>query len=415
MERWRIVQEDSKKRITLEEYDELKEGLRSVDRVTKLLGLYSSKRLYQDWMSAEPSEKKRKDATWPQFLEKMRTMYKPTENSTLKNYQFRQLLQSENETLTAFMNRVEAEAKHCQFNCESDDCTAEMTAVRDQVLIGTVNNTVREEALLKSWDLKTLRREGVQIESAQKSGAEIAGEAVNKIHKYSNRYQDKKTPVKKSNKKIQCYFCGESVTNIKQHKETKCKGIQNKCSTCQKMGHLPKVCRAAAVNAIDDQEEEGPGKDAEENNLAYNVGIFQINATKQVVPKFRSNRKEYKAKVMINNNLVKVTADTGAKVSVCGTKQAKEWGLLSRMLTSKTTLKPYQSKPIAVYGEATCSVVFGLSSIPLIWHIISGSCEPILSGAACEELGIIEFRESPEPFEPIHMISVGSPDQKTWF
>ena len=195
IERWKLSQEDEKNRMTGEQFDEIKEGLRSADRVTKLLGMFSSKRLYQDWVTAEPSEKNRKGAKWGTFLAKMKEFYKPTENLTLKNYHFRQLIQGEEETLTAFCNRVETEAKHCQFNCESEHCTAEATAIRDQIVIGTVNNTVREEALLKSWDLKTLRKEGMQVESAQKSGAELAGDSIRQVGKYSSK-QNKKQPAK---------------------------------------------------------------------------------------------------------------------------------------------------------------------------------------------------------------------------
>ena len=183
-------------------------------------------------------------------------------------------------------------------------------------------------------------------------------------------------------------------------------GIHNTCSNCGKIGHLPKVCKSAKVNQLDDNRRLSSNNTLDEvEKSAYNVNIFKINTTKRVLPEYITKRKEYKSSVMVNNRLARVTADTGAKVSVCGTKQAKDWGLLSRMVASKTTLKPYQSAPIPVHGEARCSVTFGSSSVPVSWHIISGSCEPILSGAACEELGIIQFKKSPEPFHPIRMIA----------
>ena len=158
---------------------------------------------------------------------------------------------------------------------------------------------------------------------------------------------------------------------------------------------------------MDSSQDEVPA--TEEDVNTYSVNIFRINTTKRVLPRYIS--KEYKSTVMVNNRLARVTADTGAKVSVCGTKQAKEWGLLSRMTPSKTTLKPYQSSPIRVHGESRCAVTFGSSSIPVNWHIISGSCEPILSGAASEQLGIIQFKESPEPFQPIRMVAINTSDE----
>ena len=70
----------------------------------------------------------------------------------------------------------------------------------------------------------------------------------------------------------------------------------------------------------------------------------------------------------------------------------------------KVKIKPYNSEPIPVFGEARCAVTFGRTSIPVNWHIISGSCEPILSGNAALQLGIIQFNKSVDTFQPILMI-----------
>ena len=143
--RWKLA--NGNKDLSLEEFDSLVEEWQGIDMVGKFLGIYSSRRLYGDWTIADPSDKTRKTATWSHFVSKMKQYYKPTENLTLKHFQFRSLSQGREETFNAFCNRVEKEAKHCQFKCESDDCTAEATSVRDQIVIGTSNDEIREEAL----------------------------------------------------------------------------------------------------------------------------------------------------------------------------------------------------------------------------------------------------------------------------
>ena len=401
--RWQLCQEDEKKRLSADEYDEIKEELQSSDRVAKMLGMFSAKRFYQDWVSAEPNEKNRSKMKWDGFLAKMRAFYRPTENLTLKNYHFRQIVQHEEETFTAFCNRVDAEAKHCQLNCESGTCTAESTAIRDQIVIGTLNSTIREEALMKSWDLATLRREGMRVESAQKSGAELAGDNVRQVGKYSMKQKKQVT----AKKKIQCYSCGESVTNIRAHRDKQCKGLQNKCAKCSKVGHLPQVCRSASVSKVDDYQDEVPTE--QETQPTYAVNIFRINTVKRVLPEYIVKEKDYTTHVMVNNCLAKLVCDTGAKVSVCGTKQAKQWGILSRMVPSNARLKPYGSAPIPVHGVAKCAVTFGSTSVPVNWQLISGSCEAILAGSVCEELGIIQFNKAPQPFQPINMIDTDVP------
>ena len=138
IERWKYANADdagTQRRPTLDEYDEIRVEWREKDKVAKLLGMYSAARLYADWEFAVDSESARKNASWATFVGAMKKFYKPTENTTLKNYHFRSLFQKDDETFVAFCNRVSKEAKHCQFNCESGGCTAEEIAVRDQVVI----------------------------------------------------------------------------------------------------------------------------------------------------------------------------------------------------------------------------------------------------------------------------------------
>jgi hypothetical protein len=113
--------------------------------------------MYEDWKVAEPDDHKRKKSGWADFVSKMQIYYKPTENLTLKNYQFRALLQADNEAFPAFCNRVSKEAKHCNFKCDHEDCTAESTA--DQIIIGTTHEKrhLRTSGTYKSYAEKACK------------------------------------------------------------------------------------------------------------------------------------------------------------------------------------------------------------------------------------------------------------------
>ena len=113
----------------------------------------------------------RKKATWNTFVSEIQEFYKPTENMTLKNFQFRSLTQGREEAFTAFCNRVDKEAKHCEFKCGHTDCTAEDTAIRDQIIIGLISDKICEEALKNSWNITQLRQQGMRIESATRGAA----------------------------------------------------------------------------------------------------------------------------------------------------------------------------------------------------------------------------------------------------
>ena len=336
IERWKFVntmEGSSPQRPNLDQYDQIQEEWRNKDRVAKLLGMFSSNRLYTDWCVAQPKENDRTQAGWPDFIVAMRKYYKPTENSTLKNFHFRSIAKNVEETFPAFCNRVQKEANYCNFKCTDSKCTAEEISVRDQIVVGTHSDHIRNEALKMSWDLAKLRTEGMKMESAARGGAEIAGEAVNKLGRYCyqniRKDKEKKTKNVGYKKAISCYNCGSKIHgSIKAHKEH-CQSKHNKCRKCNKTGHFAEVCKSSDVRKCDPEEESG------DDNDVYDVNLFHIKtSTDKGLSNLRSpiqNKRDFKVQVVINNHLDSVIADTGARVSVCGTVQAKKWNLLNRM------------------------------------------------------------------------------------
>ena len=179
-------------------------------------------------------EKTRKNTQWKDFVEAMSAYYKPTENVTLKHFHVRSNIQKDGETFIAFCNRVLLEVKHCNFKC-----TAEDTAVRDQIIIGLKSNDICQEALKKPWDLDTLRREGMKMESVARAGAEINGEDIYKIDAYSFKSLKERQNIKEEIS-ITCYNCGTKTSApIKRHK-VNCPVRSVKCCNCQRVGHFSK-------------------------------------------------------------------------------------------------------------------------------------------------------------------------------
>ncbi len=253
LQRWKLGHENRNPTIT--EYDELIDQWKAKDMVAKFLGIYSSRRLVSDWTMAVPVEKARKEATWTQFKDVMQTYYRPTENLTLKHFKFRSLCQEKGETFIAFCNRVENEAKHCQFHCESTNCTALSTAVRDQIVIGISSEEIREEALKNAWELGLLRKEGMRLESAAKGASEISGEGkINKVYgKYSRKNQNNRRPDSSNKPKpTACFFCG--LTGNKQDiliHAKQCTARSSVCTNCNRTGVITQ--RYAEVSIRKDQ------------------------------------------------------------------------------------------------------------------------------------------------------------------
>ena len=132
------------------------------------------------------------------------------------------------------------------------------------------------------------------------------------------------------------------------------------------------------MNQTKEEDDDSQSNEQEydsEGDATYNVNLFRVKASNQAKPSLISNRdqrKDFKVQVIVNNCLDTVIADTGARISVTGRNQALKWWLLSKMVPSKTRIKPYNSPTLRVHGEARCSVSFGDTSMPVNWHIISG-------------------------------------------
>ena len=88
--------------------------------------------------------------------------------------------------------------------------------------------------------------------------------------------------------------------------------------------------------------------------------------------------------------------DTGAKVSACGMKQAKSWGILDKLKPSSAKIYPYNSVPIKVRGTALCSVTYNDRTVPVEFYVLPGSCQPILEGTEKVHLQIISIDDKDE-------------------
>ena len=367
--------------------------------------MYSSNKFVADWQAAQPDDIDRKTNGWNDLKLIMQKYYNPTENLPLKNFHFRSLIQDTKETFLAFCNRVQREAKQCQLKCKQTDCSAEETAVRDQIVIGTHENNIREEAMKKLWDLKTLREEGMKMDSAVRGGAEISSESsLNKLGRYSfsKMKKNKQDSYNGEPKTITCYNCGSKIKGtVAKHRE-KCPAKNSRCRNFSKMGNFAKVCLSKNVRETTEEKKT----DMEEvKESTYNINLFRFKSFyTTVIPKLSTKNNDFKVEVIVKNNLTSVIVDTGAKISVCGTPEANKWNLLSRMVPSKVKIKRYSSIPTPIHGEARCAISFGKSSLPDVWHIISGYCETILSGSAVQKLGIIQLNSTSETFQPISMI-----------
>ena len=77
--------------------------------------------------------------------------------------------------LSTFCNRAEADDKTCHFYESKKGCQAEYFSICHQIVMGTTNDAIREEAMIKDWKLIDLRAHSMKHESAAASKEEVSG------------------------------------------------------------------------------------------------------------------------------------------------------------------------------------------------------------------------------------------------
>ena len=184
-----------------------------------------------------------------------------------------------------------------------------------------------------------------------------------------------------------------------------CKALKAKCSNCSKIGHFTKVCQQKNVNRVDNTEEQEDSIEETTEMDTCQLNIWNIQLSNNL-PKFTAVKNDFKKNLLVNNRLVKILIDTGAKVSVCGEQQAKLWGIYDKMKPSFAKIHPYNSTLIKVTGTALCSASFKNRAVPGEFYILPRSRDPILDGNKAEQLKIISLdKDDNHVFNPVLMIS----------
>ena len=127
------------------------------------------------------------------------------------------------------------------------------------------------------------------MESAARGGAEMSGEAINKLGRYSysnikkNRTTEKGPQQNQYRKPITCYNCGNSVSgSIIRHKE-QCPAKSSKCNKCGKYGHFAKVCKSGKeLRSLKDQDEESKCKEQSDEEEALMNMVTKSSTKRQV-------------------------------------------------------------------------------------------------------------------------------------
>ena len=391
-----------------------------LDKRRQLLGRFASRNLQKDF-EAETTATERVAITYSTTVDRLKARYLPTQNKTLRNFEFHKLRQQPLETFDVWVNRVKEEAKFCNFSCTSATCTVGDTMIRDQIVIGTSDNEIRKSALNNQWNLADLLSNGRKIEAATFGSERIKAESLGAVKKepsntanvnrtrpgkYSRKGGKGKTPKK-------CRNCSNTTCQGGE----KCFAFGRECFACGGKNHMrgAEVCqkkgprkkrsskkthrvKEGAKEESTTEEDESGSSSGEDTASVHRLSscfnparvVAHVRRTPNARPSCKKVSKKYQVSVLLKEKMVKMFADTGADISVIPKRLAKELDL--PLVKTRMRIKPYGSKKkIRCVGYYVGPVRFGDEFANVGIYVVNGEVEPLLSGAASEALGILTF------------------------
>ena len=204
----------------------------------------------------------------------------PKYNLTFERNKFYTCVQTENETIAAYITKLKDKALTCKFDEYNTD-----NAIMDQVIHKCISNKLRRR-LLREPDLtlEKLVRIAHAAESSEQQAVAME-QAEHSLNKISFRPQRK--PFNKNTstrpRKVLCYGCGE---NGHVHGSNECTAKGKRCNYCKKLNHLAAVC-------FKNPNRDGSSSEPRETNCLTEADTDNVDDVKQVHLDLGSSNDEY--------------------------------------------------------------------------------------------------------------------------
>ena len=109
------------------------------------MGMFSSPRMHGNWQTTLTNKRKHQKATWEEFVKVMQQYSQPTESLTLKIFQFCSL--AERRITASLYSTLNVMVSFYMY----------ANSQKRQIIVPTLSDKIREEALKTSWNLEQLK------------------------------------------------------------------------------------------------------------------------------------------------------------------------------------------------------------------------------------------------------------------
>ena len=405
----------------------------SYKRATKLSGQAACDQL---WHCPSESLKKkvfdsgvRPTHTETQILEGIKRLTVKAHNNMINIVQFQGLCQDRDELVPQYAARLNGGAAICDFtvDCVCSKSVSYSEAMQSfQLVRGLYDSEIQEKILAEAANRDLKLADIVKLAEAIESGKRSSGV----LSRSGGLNRISQTPKNPDIPRRKCSYCGETWHEGANWKKM-CKGTNSTCSTCNKKGHLPGVCRSKKKNKFEKEiqnleaDPSTPTPDiqgetatmgffyhmsAEISKLSH-VGIDQfgkwaktrIEDHPEVLVEIEPDTDGYeelnleiKPPVRVKSSQVNALVDTGAQMVVMGIKTVYSMGMgRKHIMPVGMKIKAANTGGLTLLGGVLIKISGtspkGVTRVTRQLAYIAEEVDRVfLSKKASEELGIID-------------------------
>ena len=320
---------------------------------------------------------------------------RPKSNQIYSRYKFLSRVQKDTDTFEEYLTDLKILVKVCGYATPDE-------MVRDAIVFGTKDHTVREKCINEGSDL-TLEKAvnfGRTLELSKAQLKSMAGEdkSVNIVSKskqgpsprfntgrYHNKPESKtKSPWQnqKGQPKKQCRNCGN------KHEPHKCPAFGKQCSKCHKYNHYASVCLSTQktpkkLNVLDISDTE-----SEELFVAMiekSVNTIQTD--------------EWVETMIINNVPIKFQLDTGAKYNVLSKTTLNTLSIQTTILKPDAPLRSYSGHLIEPVGVVHLTCTRNNQIYNVKFYIVDRDVQPVIDAKTCQVMKLVKHIHAISPNE----------------
>lgn len=352
------------------------------------------------------------DETFGNAIKLLDKHFQPQTNISVEIYNFRQMMQLDDEKLHQYYARLRTQALKCDFK---DQLEVEL---KRQIEHGTNMPLLRRHSFRKpELTLQQLLLYGKDLEDTEfrtdvfQDSKKKTDEEINRIGKKFGRKLYKggkgKESIANENKNInkKCYRCGGQFPHSK-----KCPAVGKKCNFCSKIGHFERCCLSknkqakTTTQAIDtcsssslpyilsDSEVESEGAESE------SVWAMSDEKSEEKKSVNATNvRDMFDVKLTVEKeHRVEFLADTGSKVNILNLNtfeklRKKNHHLKLRKTNVKIVTYAAKQSTVKLLGVVKLLIENKKKFICDEFYVVNTDAKNILSGKTCLELNLLSI------------------------